>query len=39
VTKDLRYLQSDGLHPTAAGNQIVAETVFRTVKPLLAAAR
>jgi acyl-CoA thioesterase-1 len=39
VTKDLRYLQSDGLHPTAAGNQIVAETVFRTVKPFLAAAR
>jgi len=39
VTKDLRYLQSDGLHPTAAGNQIVAETVFRTVKPFVAAAR
>lgn len=39
VTKDLRYLQSDGLHPTAAGNQIVAETVFRTVKPFLTAAR
>ncbi len=35
VTKDLRYLQGDGLHPTAAGNEIVAGTVFRTLKPLL----
>ncbi|HEV8146876.1 MAG TPA: arylesterase [Bryobacteraceae bacterium] len=39
VTKDLRYMQSDGLHPTAAGHQIVADTVFRTVKPFLSAAR
>src|SRR5258706_1486787 len=37
VTKDLRYLQSDGLHPTAEGHQIVAETVLRAIKPLLGA--
>lgn len=35
VTPDLRYLQRDGIHPTAEGAQIVAGTVFRAVKPLL----
>ena len=35
VTKDMRYLQRDGIHPTAAGAEIVAGTVLRTVKPLL----
>lgn len=35
VTKDLRYIQRDGIHPTAAGAEIVAQTVLRTVKPLL----
>lgn len=35
VTKDLRYLQHDGIHPTAEGSQIVAETVLRTLKPML----
>ncbi len=35
VTKDLRYIQPDGLHPTAAGAEIVAGTVLRYIKPLL----
>jgi acyl-CoA thioesterase-1 len=35
VTPDLRYFQRDGIHPTAAGAEIVANTVFRVVKPLL----
>jgi acyl-CoA thioesterase-1 len=35
VTSDLRYLQRDGIHPTAEGSEIVAGTVMRTVKPLL----
>jgi acyl-CoA thioesterase-1 len=28
-------MQRDGIHPTAEGNQRVAETVFRALKPLL----
>jgi acyl-CoA thioesterase-1 len=28
-------MQPDGIHPTAQGNQIVAKTVMRYVKPLL----
>ena len=35
VTKDMRYLQTDGIHPTAPGSEIIAGTVFRSVKPLL----
>ena len=35
VTRDLRYLQPDGIHPTAEGNKIVAGTVLRAIKPLL----
>ncbi len=35
VTKDLHYIQPDGLHPTAAGAEIVAGTVLRYIKPLL----
>lgn len=27
--------QADGIHPTAAGHQIVADTVWRTLQPLL----
>jgi acyl-CoA thioesterase-1 len=30
-----RYMQADGTHPTAAGYQIVANTVFRTIEPYL----
>jgi acyl-CoA thioesterase-1 len=35
VTSDMRYIQRDGIHPTAAGCEIVAGTVLRSVKPLL----
>lgn len=28
-------MQADGIHPTAAGNRIVADTVFRYLQPLL----
>jgi acyl-CoA thioesterase-1 len=35
VTPDLRYLQRDGIHPTAEGAVIVSGTVLRAVKPLL----
>jgi acyl-CoA thioesterase-1 len=28
-------MQSDGIHPTAAGNKVVAETVFHALEPLL----
>jgi len=35
VTPDLRYLQRDGIHPTAEGAVIVSGTVLKVVKPLL----
>jgi acyl-CoA thioesterase-1 len=35
VTKDLRYIQRDGIHPTAPGSEIIAQTVLRAVKPIL----
>ncbi len=35
ITPDLRYFQRDGIHPTADGAVIVAETVLRALKPLL----
>ena len=35
VTKDLRYIQRDGIHPTAEGSEIIAGTVLRAVKPML----
>jgi acyl-CoA thioesterase I len=35
VTKDLRYIQRDGIHPTAPGSEIIAGTVLTAVKPLL----
>jgi acyl-CoA thioesterase-1 len=38
VTADLKYFQADGIHPTAPGAVIVADTVLRTLKPLLATA-
>lgn len=37
ITPDLRYLQRDGIHPTAEGAEIVSNTVFRAVQPLLGA--
>ncbi|MDQ6664743.1 MAG: arylesterase [Acidobacteriota bacterium] len=30
-----RYMQADGIHPTAEGNERVAATVFRYLKPIL----
>ena len=38
ITKDLRYFQRDGVHPTAEGARIVTGTVLRALKPLLGAA-
>ena len=38
VTPDLRYLQRDGIHPTAEGAEIVSGTVMRAIRPLLGAA-
>jgi acyl-CoA thioesterase I len=35
ITKDLRYFQRDGIHPTADGAQIVAGSVFKVIQPLL----
>ena len=35
VTPDLRYLQRDGIHPTAEGAEIVSGTVLKAIKPLL----
>ncbi len=35
VTKDMRYFQADGIHPTAQGAQVVAGTVYNSIKPLL----
>ena len=35
VTADMRYIQRDGIHPTAAGCEIIAGTILRAVKPLL----
>jgi len=39
ITPDLRYLQEDGIHPTAQGAEIVSGTVLRVVKPLLGAPK
>jgi acyl-CoA thioesterase-1 len=35
ITKDLRYFQPDGIHPTEEGAQIVAKTALKTLRPLL----
>lgn len=35
ITKDLRYIQSDGIHPTAQGSEIIAHTVLKAIHPLL----
>ena len=39
ATQDMRYFQRDGIHPTAEGAQIVSNTVFRAIKPLLSAVK
>jgi acyl-CoA thioesterase-1 len=35
ITADLRYLQRDGIHPTAEGAEIVAGTVLKALRPEL----
>lgn len=35
ITPDLRFLQRDGIHPTAEGAEIVSGTVMKALKPLL----
>jgi acyl-CoA thioesterase-1 len=35
ITSDMRYIQRDGIHPTAEGCEIVSGTVLRAIKPLL----
>jgi acyl-CoA thioesterase-1 len=35
ITKDLRYFQADGIHPTEEGAKIVAKTAMKTLRPLL----
>jgi acyl-CoA thioesterase-1 len=35
VALDERFMQSDGLHPNAAGQPVVLETVWKHLKPLL----
>jgi acyl-CoA thioesterase-1 len=39
IAKEMRYFQRDGIHPTAEGAQIVSDTVFRVIKPLLGAVK
>ncbi len=39
ITPDLRYFQPDHIHPTAEGAEIISNTVFRTLKPLLGPAK
>jgi acyl-CoA thioesterase-1 len=36
VALDSRYMQADGLHPNAAGQPLVLETVWKQLQPLLA---
>lgn len=35
VTRDMRYIQPDGIHPTAAGAEIISGTVLKAMQPLL----
>jgi acyl-CoA thioesterase-1 len=39
VSRDLRYIQPDGIHPTAEGAEIISGTVLRAIKPLLGTAK
>jgi acyl-CoA thioesterase-1 len=39
ATQDMRYFQRDGIHPTAEGAEIVSNTVFRAIKPLLGGVK
>lgn len=35
VARDSELMQADGIHPTAQGHQIVAKTIWDTLKPVL----
>jgi acyl-CoA thioesterase-1 len=37
VAGDPTLNQADGIHPTARGQRIIAETMWRTLRPLLSA--
>lgn len=39
ATQDMRYFQRDGIHPTAEGAEIVSNTVYRAIRPLLGAVK
>ncbi|MFN7999137.1 MAG: arylesterase [Bryobacteraceae bacterium] len=39
VAGTTRYMQQDGIHPTAEGNRLVAENVMHYLKPLLKRGR
>lgn len=39
ITPDLRYFQPDHIHPTTEGAEIISNTVFRAIKPLLGAGK
>ncbi len=39
ATQDMRYFQRDGIHPTAEGAEIVSNTVFRAIKPMLGTVK
>jgi len=39
ATRDMRYFQRDGIHPTSEGALIVADTVMRVLKPMLGPAK
>ncbi len=38
ITPDLHFFQPDHVHPTADGAEIVSETVFKKIRPLLGVA-
>jgi acyl-CoA thioesterase-1 len=39
ATRDMRYFQRDGIHPTSEGALIVSDTVLRLLKPMLGPAK
>jgi acyl-CoA thioesterase-1 len=39
ATRDMRYFQRDGIHPTSEGALIVSDTVLRVLKPMLGPAK
>jgi acyl-CoA thioesterase-1 len=39
ITPDLRFFQPDHIHPTTEGAEIVSNTVFKAIRPLLGAGK